>query len=102
MNRILCSTLLNLFHRNLLQISHALGEDKPAKKMEKKPESVVPGERPADEAFAPPADIGEVIRQQDQAGNNDLVPPADVGETTGATQNKRKANSTLLDVLMGN
>jgi penicillin-binding protein 1A len=82
-------------------ISHALGEDKPAKKMEKKPESVVPGERPADEAFAP-ADIGEVIRQQDQAGNNDLVPPADVGETTGATQNKRKANSTLLDVLMGN
>jgi penicillin-binding protein 1A len=83
-------------------ISHALGEDKPAKKAEKKPEAAVPDERPADEALAPPADVGDVIRQQDRADNNGLVPPADVGETTGATQNKRKANSTLLDVLMGN
>ena len=50
----------------------------------------------------PPADVDEVIRQQEQAENNGFVPPADVGETTGATQNKGKANSTLLDVLMGN
>ena len=43
-----------------------------------------------------------MIRQQERADNNDMVPPADIGETTGATQNQRKANSTLLDVLMGN
>ena len=84
-------------------ISHALGEDeKPAKKVEKRPGVAVPGDRPADEALVPPSDVGEVIRQQEQAEYNDLLPPADVGETTGATQNKRKANSTLLDVLMGN
>ena len=83
-------------------ISHALGEDKPAKKVEKKPNSAVPDKRPADEAVLPPADVDDVIRQEDQANNNGLVPPADVGETTGATDNKRKANSTLLDVLMGN
>jgi penicillin-binding protein 1A len=83
-------------------ISHALGEDEPARDVEKKPERVVPNERPADEAFTPPADVGDVIRQQEQADNNDLVPPADIGETTGATRNQRKANSTLLDVLMGN
>jgi penicillin-binding protein 1A len=83
-------------------ISHALGEDKPAKKVEKKPNSVVPDERPADEAVLPPADVDDVIRQEEQANSDGLVPPADVGETTGATQNKRKANSTLLDVLMGN
>ena len=83
-------------------ISHALGEDKPAKKAEKKPAADIQDNRPADEALVPPADVGDVIRQQEQADNNGLVPPADVGETTGATQNKRKANSTLLDVLMGN
>ena len=46
--------------------------------------------------------LGDVIREQERADTNDMMPPADIGETTGATQNQRKANSTLLDVLMGN
>lgn len=80
-------------------ISHALGDDTPAKKQ---PVGVVPDERPAEQVTVPPSDVGELIRQQDQAGDTDLLPPADVGETTGATEKRRGANSTLLDVLMGN
>jgi penicillin-binding protein 1A len=82
-------------------ISHALGENKPAKRSEKQPSAVIPDERPAEEVAVPPSEVGDVIRRQDQAQNDGLVPPADVGETTGATQNRKKANSTLLDVLMG-
>jgi len=81
-------------------ISHALGEDKPARKVEKQPVAVVPDERPADEAMVPAIDVGEPVRRQDDASNDGLVPPMDVGETTGATQNRKKPNSTLLDVLM--
>lgn len=79
-------------------ISHALGEDKPVRK----PAGVVPDERPAKQVVVPPLDVDDVIRRQDRAENDGLVPPADIGETTGATQTRRKANSTLLDVLMGN
>jgi penicillin-binding protein 1A len=82
-------------------ISHALGEDKADGKNAPRPGDVVPDERPADQVVLPPADVDEVIRRDQQAGNDDLVPPADVGETTGATENRGKANSTLLDVLMG-
>jgi penicillin-binding protein 1A len=80
-------------------ISHALGEDKPAK-ADKQPVSVVPGERPTEEVMVPPSGVGDVTRKQDEAANDGLLPPMDVGEKTGATQNRKKANSTLLDVLM--
>ena len=45
----------------------------------------------------PAAEIDDVIRKADQ--DPGLVPPMDVGQT-GATPRHKKANSTLLDVIM--
>ena len=51
----------------------------------------------------PTAEIDDVIRRadrnQDQGQDSDLTPPMDVGQT-GATTSRKKANSTLLDVIM--
>jgi penicillin-binding protein 1A len=47
----------------------------------------------------PTQEIGDVIRRADRNQDMDLVPPMDVGQT-GATQQRKKPNSTLLDVIM--
>ncbi|MBL0370524.1 penicillin-binding protein [Rhizobium sp. KVB221] len=52
-----------------------------------------------DESGLPAAEIDDVIRHSDRDQNNGLVPPMDVGRT-GANPQPKKANSTLLDVIM--
>jgi penicillin-binding protein 1A len=93
-------------------ISHALGSDDPKPVPAVRNENVegvepsvgVNGRKknaqPVDEAEGlPTQEIDQVIRRADNNQDSDLVPPMDVGQT-GATEPKRKANSTLLDVIM--
>jgi penicillin-binding protein 1A len=91
-------------------ISHALGNDDakpiPAEREERKavqPQAEISGKKatkPAnDQDGLPTEEIGDVIRRADRNRDQDLVPPMDVGQT-GATQQRKKPNSTLLDVIM--
>ena len=91
-------------------ISHALGSDDPKpvpavrndQKKDLQPSAAVNGRKKADQAASqgdalPTAEIDDVIRGADK--DQGLVPPMDVGQTSSTTQRK-KANSTLLDVIM--
>ena len=84
-------------------ISHALGGDeaKPVPVNRVKTDPQATGKQPdrgqVTEDGLPAAEIDDVIRKADQ--DPGLVPPMDVGQT-GATPRHKKANSTLLDVIM--
>jgi penicillin-binding protein 1A len=91
-------------------ISRALGSDDakpiPAARAEQKADqpqtdvSVKKVAKPADDQNGlPTQEIGDVIRRADRNQDQGLVPPMDVGQT-GATQQRKKPNSTLLDVIM--
>jgi penicillin-binding protein 1A len=54
---------------------------------------------PVVERAAPPVDVGEAIRRAGDGEDGAIVPPMDVG-TTASTPPRKKANATLLDVLM--
>ncbi len=92
-------------------ISRALGNDDskpvPAMRTDQKrlvqPQADVNGRKlaqPADNRNGLPTEaIDDVIRRADTNRDQGLVPPMDVGQT-GATPHRKKANSTLLDVIM--
>jgi penicillin-binding protein 1A len=91
-------------------ISHALGTDDskpvPAVRNSQKtlvqPQADIDGKKvatPTDNGGVPTQEIDDVIRKADQNQDQELVPPMDVGQT-GATQQRKKPNSTLLDVIM--
>jgi penicillin-binding protein 1A len=96
-------------HDTLLDmISHVLGADDTKQNRQTRadsaalPRDAATGKRPAQDDSQdglPTQEIGEVIRRSDSNQNPDLVPPVDVGQT-GATTQRKKPNSTLLDVIM--
>jgi penicillin-binding protein 1A len=82
-------------------ISHVLGGgDKPAQAVRKN-DNAAARKQPAGEQLdaLPTARIEDVLRNNKDAQDNVPVPPMDVG-ATGSTGQRKKANSTLLDVIM--
>jgi len=86
-------------------ISHALGSDEKPVPVVRKNDAVIRKntqvkKNPASEqATLPTTEIEDVLRKSQDVQDPDFVPPADVG-ATGSTGERKKANSTLLDVIL--